>query len=43
MALFKEYRINGNIRYFMTDNAELNNIYINAILWALYLNILVKM
>ena len=40
--LFCDYRIIGNIRYFIADNIELNNTYINAVLYALYLNILVK-
>ena len=40
--LFRNYRIIGNIGYFITDNAELNDTYINAILSILYLNILVK-
>ena len=41
--LFRDYRIVGNIRYFIADNAELNDTCINAILCALYLNILVKL
>ena len=41
--LFHAYRIAGNIRYFIANNAELNNIYINAILYTLYLNISVKL
>ena len=41
--LFYNYRITGNIRYFIADNTELNNIYINIILYILYLNILVKL
>ena len=41
--LFRDYRIIGNIRYFIADNAELNDTCINAILCALYLNILVKL
>jgi len=41
--LFRDYRIAGNIRYFIADNAELNNTCIKAILYALYLNILVKL
>ena len=41
--LFRDYRIVGNIRYFIADNTELNDIYINAILYILYLNILVKL
>jgi len=40
--LFRDYRIAGNIRYFMADNAELNDIYIDVILYILYLNILIK-
>jgi len=32
IALFTEYNISGNIRYFMANNAELNNTCINAIL-----------
>ena len=38
--LFYNYRIAGNIRYFIADNAELNNIYINIIIYISYLNIL---
>ena len=30
--LFRDYRIVGNIRYFIANNAELNNTYINIIL-----------
>ena len=41
--LFRDYRIVGNIGYFIADNAELNDTCINAILRALYLNILVKL
>ena len=41
--LFRDYKIIGNIRYFIADNTESNNIYINAILYILYLNILVKL
>ena len=41
--LFRDYRIAGNIGYFIADNAELNNIYINAILYILYLNMSVKL
>jgi hypothetical protein len=41
--LFRNYRITGNIGYFIADNAELNNICINAVLYALYLNILAKL
>ena len=40
--LFYNYRITGNIRYFIADNAELNDIYINAIFYILYPNISVK-
>ena len=36
IALFKEYNISKNIGYFMTDNAEANNTYIDAVLRALY-------
>ena len=41
--LFRDYRIVGNIEYFIANNAELNNIYIDIILRVLYLNILVKL
>ena len=41
--LFCDYRIIGNIGYFITNNAESNNIYINAVLCTLYLNILAKL
>ena len=41
--LFYNYRIVGNIRYFIANNTELNNTYINAILYILYLNILAKL
>jgi hypothetical protein len=40
--LFRDYRIIGNIRYFMADNTDLNDMCINAILYTLYLNILVN-
>jgi len=40
--LFRNYRIIGNIGYFIANNTELNNICINAILYTLYLNILIK-
>ena len=40
--LFRDYRIIGNIRYFIANNTELNDTYINAILYILYLNILAK-
>ena len=32
LKIFKDYRINNNIRYFMADNAELNDMCIKAIL-----------
>jgi hypothetical protein len=41
--LFRDYRIVGNIRYFIANNTELNNTCIDAILYTLYLNILVKL
>ena len=41
--LFRDYRIVGNIGYFIADNAELNNMCIDVILYVLYLNILVKL
>ena len=41
--LFYNYRITGNIRYIIANNADLNNIYINAVLCVLYLNISVKL
>jgi len=41
--LFRDYGIAGNIGYFIADNAELNNTCIKAILYILYLNILVKL
>ena len=41
--LFYNYRIIGNIRYFIANNTELNNTCINAVLYTLYLNILVKL
>jgi len=41
--LFRDYRIVGNIRYFIANNAELNNMCINVILYALYLNISAKL
>ena len=41
--LFHDYRITGNIRYFIADNTELNNIYINTVLYILYLNMSVKL
>jgi hypothetical protein len=42
IALFKDYRIIGNLGYFIADNADTNNTYINAVLRALYLKMLVK-
>jgi len=36
LELFKNYRISGNIGYFMADNADSNDKAINAILRALY-------
>ena len=41
--LFYDYKIAGNIGYFIANNAELNNIYINIVLYILYLNILIKL
>jgi len=41
--LFYNYRVAGNIGYFIADNAELNNMCVNAVLCALYLNMLVKL
>jgi len=41
--LFHGYKIAGNIRYFIADNAELNNTYIDEIFYTLYLNILIKL
>jgi hypothetical protein len=41
--LFRDYGIAGNIGYFMADNAESNNICIDAVLRALYPNILAKL
>ena len=41
--LFRDYKIVGNIRYFIADNAELNDTCIDVILYILYLNILVKL
>ena len=32
LNIFKDYRICGNIRYFITNNAELNDMYIKVIL-----------
>ena len=42
IALFKEYKIGGNIGYFMANNVELNDTCINTVLQALYLNILAR-
>ena len=41
--LFRNYGIAGNIRYFIANNAELNDIYIDVIFCVLYLNISVKL
>ena len=41
--LFHNYKIAGNIGYFIADNMELNNIYIDIILHTLYPNILAKL
>ena len=41
--LFYNYRITGNIRYFIANNTELNNTCINVVLYTLYLNILIKL
>jgi hypothetical protein len=41
--LFRDYRIAGNIKYFIADNTESNNTCIDAILRVLYLNMLVKL
>ena len=32
LKILKDYRISGNIRYFIANNAKLNNIYIKVIL-----------
>jgi len=40
--IFKDYKIHSNIRYFMADNTELNDIYIDVILWVFYLGMLIK-
>ena len=42
LDIFKDYRIRGNIRYFIANNAELNNTCINIILQVLYPGMLVK-
>ena len=41
--IFRDYKVVGNIRYFIVNNIELNDIYIDVILYILYLNILVKL
>ena len=41
--LFRDYRIAGNIGYFIANNTELNDIYIDVILYILYPNILAKL
>jgi hypothetical protein len=41
--LFHNYGIAGNIGYFIVNNTELNNIYINIILCILYPNISAKL
>ena len=41
--LFYNYGIVGNIGYFIANNAELNNMYIDAVLYILYLNMSVKL
>ena len=41
--LFHNYGIAGNIGYFMANNAESNDMCINAILYTLYLNMSVKL
>jgi hypothetical protein len=42
ITLFNEYRIKGNIGWFMADNAESNDVCINKVLQALYPNISAK-
>ena len=42
LNIFKDYKIRGNIGYFIADNIELNDTCINAILQALYPEMLVK-
>ena len=39
LKVFKDYNISSNIRSFMADNADLNDTYVDVILWALYPNI----
>ena len=41
--LFRDYGIAGNIRYFIANNADLNDTYINIVLCVLYLNMSVKL
>ena len=31
ITLFKDYRIAGNLGYFIANNADINNTYINAV------------
>jgi len=31
IVLFKDYKITSNLGYFMADNADANNTYINAV------------
>src|SRR5437762_3237490 len=40
LQIFKDYKINGWIGYFMADNASSNDTCINAILQAIYPNML---
>ncbi len=42
VALFRDYKIIGNIGFFIADNTKLNNTYINTVLRALYLKISAK-
>ena len=42
LKLIKEYGFEGNVGYFIGNNAELNNICINVVLQVLYPKILVK-
>ena len=32
ITLFKDYRIAGNLGYFIANNVDVNNIYINTVL-----------
>ena len=41
--LFYDYRIANNIRYFIANNAESNDTYIDAVLCILYPNISTKL